>query len=72
MLAVAIREPIYEAASISTSVEPDGGKVIEEEETCPYGNEMCEGPRDEIPCFPYHCDGYEPNDTSQYGFEQPE
>ena len=74
LVAVAIREPVLEAASETPAMRADGGVTVEPEES----DHSDERPEDcdciplfeELPCWPCYRDGFEePNPTSEVSEE---
>jgi hypothetical protein len=63
MVAVAIREPVLDAASEGPTLKPDGGVTVEEVES-DHSNERpddcdCSPLFEELPCWPCYRDGFE-------------
>lgn len=60
-VAVAIREPVLEAASEEPTLKPDGGTVVEVETDSDERPDDCEcSPHfDQLPCWPCYCNGFE-------------
>jgi hypothetical protein len=63
MVAVAIREPVLEAATAEPKMKPDGGVTVETEES-DHSDERpddcdCASTFEELPCWPCYRDGFE-------------
>jgi hypothetical protein len=63
MVAVAIREPVLEAASAVSTLKTDGGVTVEEAES-EHSNKRpdecdCTPLMEELPCWPCYRDGFE-------------
>jgi hypothetical protein len=63
MVAIAIREPVLEAASAEPTVKADGGVTVEKEEA-DHSNERpddcdCSPLFEDLPCWPCYRDGFE-------------